>query len=270
MKRLEREVPVEPLFVPPGLAEAVAGMEWARPAAGEAAAAVHRLYAPGRPTLYLKQGSGDAAEDIAAEMVRLRWLGRHTATPEMLGFVATPDEAWLLTSAVPGRTAFEVLETEPDRRAEIVTALAEHLRALHAVPAEECPFNSAHTLRLSEARKRMEAGEVDLGDFDPERAGWTAERVWAQMTAMLPIEPDPVVTHGDCSLDNILLEDGKVTGLIDLGRVGVADRYQDLAILWNGLGDFGAGLQARLFTAYGIAEPDIRKLRFHLALDEFF
>lgn len=270
MNNGERERPVEPETVPASLADAVIGMSWARDTIGEAGAVVHRLYAPGRPTLYLKHGRGDVADEITTEMVRLRWLGRHTPAPDVRGFVSAADEAWLLMSAVPGRTAYQVLETEPDKQVEVVTALAEHLRTLHAIPADDCPFNSRHPLRLAHARRRMEAGEVDASDFDDEHDGWTPKQVWAEMTAPLPIEIDPVVTHGDYSLDNILLEQGRVTGLIDLGRVGTADRYQDLAVLWNCLGEFGEKLQAHLFTAYRIAEPDMRKLRFHLALDEFF
>jgi aminoglycoside 3'-phosphotransferase-1 len=59
-------------------------------------------------------------------------------------------------------------------------------------------------------------------------------------------------------------------GFVDVGRAGVADRYQDLAILWSGLGEFEETLQQRLLTSYGIGVLDEHKLRFHLALDEFF
>jgi aminoglycoside 3'-phosphotransferase-1 len=64
--------------------------------------------------------------------------------------------------------------------------------------------------------------------------------------------------------------DGKVVGCIDVGRLGIADRYQDLAILWNGLGEFGEPIRKRLFTAYGIRHADEGKLQFHLLLDELF
>lgn len=266
----EREAPVGPGLVPESLAQAVDGMLWARDAVGEAGAAIHRLHAPGRPVLYLKHGSGDVADDVAAEMVRLQWLGRHVLAPRVRGFVSSEDDAWLLMSAVPGLTAYQLLDAEPDRRTEIVTTIAEHLRALHALPVEECPFNSSHPLRLAQARRRIEAGDVDESDFDDEHEGWTAEQVWAKVMAMLPIETDAVVTHGDYSLDNILLEHSKVTGLIDVGRAGVADRYQDIAILWNCLGEFGEELQAHMITAYGITKPDMRKLEFHLTLDELF
>ncbi len=122
----------------------------------------------------------------------------------------------------------------------------------------------------AKARARLEAGLVDADDFDEERAGMTARAVWDEMAALLPLAADTVVTHGDYSLDNLILRDGAVVGCIDVGRVGLADRYQDLAIAWNGLGEFGPSLQARFLQSYGIDRPDEQKLRFHLMLDEFF
>jgi len=64
--------------------------------------------------------------------------------------------------------------------------------------------------------------------------------------------------------------DGDVVGCIDAGRVGNADRYQDVALSWNRLGEFDASLQDRFLEQYGIADADERKLLFHLLLDEMF
>ena len=270
MKEAEREKPGAPGVVPTSLAEAVAGMSWARDLVGAAGARVHRLHAPDRATLYLKQGQGEVADEVTAEMVRLRWLGQHWPTPEVRGFVSVGDEAWLLMSAIPGLTAQQELEARPEGRVAVATSLAQHLRGLHALSVDLCPFNAQHPLRLLQARERIDAGQVDQSDFDDERAGLTPEQVFAQLADLLPMDSDLVVTHGDYSLDNILLHEGRVTGVIDVGRVGIADHYQDLAILWNGLGELGEDLQALFLRAYGIIEPDQRKLQFHLALDEPF
>ncbi|WP_252358751.1 aminoglycoside 3'-phosphotransferase, partial [Escherichia coli] len=120
------------------------------------------------------------------------------------------------------------------------------------------------------AQSRMNNGLVDASDFDDERNGWPVEQVWKEMHKLLPFSPDSVVTHGDFSLDNLIFDEGKLIGCIDVGRVGIADRYQDLAILWNCLGEFSPSLQKRLFQKYGIDNPDMNKLQFHLMLDEFF
>jgi len=253
------------------LSSALAGYEVERDTVGESGGAVYRLHGKaGAPALFLKYGQGSVADDVDDEMARLRWLGSYLPAPAVLHFTRTPDEAWLLMTAVEGKTAYRILEDDAARRIEVVRALARFLRRIHDIPTSECPFNSDHSYRLARARVRIDAGEVDEDDFDDERAGWTAGQVWDAMQALLPFAPDPVVTHGDYSLDNLLIVDGEVSGCIDVGRLGIADRYQDLAIAWNCLGEFGAPLQEHFLEQYGITEPDRRRLQFHLLLDELF
>lgn len=267
----EREVAAEAPALPPSLAAQLAGRTWRRSLVGQAGASVYRLHRPGVADLYLKRGTGAAANTVVDEMSRLRWLAGTLPVPTLVHFECTVNEAWLLTSAIPGRTAYQWLVDHSERATQIVTALACFMARMHALPVQQCPFNADHSLRLADARRRIDAGLVDETDFDEAREGWTAEDVWQEMTRLLPLSPDPVVSHGDFSLDNILLDaEERVTGLIDLGRVGIADRYQDLAILWNCLGEFGPNAQRQLFTAYGIATPDERRLAFHLCLDECF
>lgn len=268
---MNREEAVVAVPAPAGISAELVGYEWTRNTIGEAGSTIYRLHGKaGAPDLFLKHGKDAVADDISAEMERLRWLARHLAVPAVVHFARTPDQAWLLTTALPGRTAYQVLEEHPELRLAVVDALAMFLRKLHAIPVNACPFNSAHAYRLACARARIDAGLVDEDDFDEEREGWTAEQVWEAMQGLLPLTPDPVVTHGDYSLDNLLIHDGKVVGCIDTGRLGIADRYQDLAIAWHCLGEFGAPLQERFLKQYGIPEPEQDKLQFHLLLDELF
>lgn len=268
---MNREEAYGAVPVPAGLSAEMIGYEWTRNTIGEAGSTIYRLHGKAdAPDLFLKHGKDAVADDINAEMERLRWLARHVPVPVIVHFACTPDQAWLLMTAVPGRTAYQVLEAHPDLRLAVVDALAMFLRQLHAIPVNECPFNSVHAYRLTCARARIDSGLVEEDDFDEERKDWTAEQVWEAMQGLLPLTPDPVVTHGDFSLDNLLIDDGKVAGCIDTGRVGIADRYQDLAIIWSCLGEFGAPLQERFLKQYGIADPERDKLQFHLLLDELF
>lgn len=261
---------IDPVAVPASIAPAVEGYAWARDAVGESGGAVYRLHAEDKPTLYLKYGTGQVATAVTDEMARLLWLGRSIAVPEVRRFVASPGDAWLLMTAIPGKTAYQCLDEHPERAARTVEAIAGFLRTIHALPVDTCPFDSGHALRLAHARRRLEAGEVDTDDFGEDHRGWSPEQVWREMTALLPIEFEPVVTHGDFSLDNILLEDGRVTGCIDVGLAGVADRYQDLAILADCLDEFDPTFRRELWRAYGIDDPESHKLAFHHCLDEFF
>lgn len=267
----EREQACAPAPVPAGMADQLAGYSWARDKVGQSGGAVYRLHSKtGAPELYLKTGRDRVADDIGDEMVRLGWLAGRMPVPSVLHFVRTADQAWLLTTAMPGKTAYQMMLAYPDRRLAIVDALARCLKRLHAIPPSACPYTSDHAYRLALARARIDARLVDEGDFDDDRQGWTANQVWSALQDLLPLAPDPVVTHGDFSLDNLLMRDTEVVACIDTARVGIADRYQDLAIAWNCLDEFGAPLQQRLLRQYGIGQPDGRKLQFFAMLDELF
>ena len=259
--------------MPASLRAAVAAYQWARDSVGESDAAVYRLRGKGgAPDLYLKHGRGSAAADLADELARLRWLAPYLPVPAVVQFarVADPEQAWLLLMALPGTTASAVLEAHPALGRVVVDALAAFLRRLHALPVSDCPFDAGHAVRLAQARQRIDAGLVDADDFDAGRQGWTAEQVWTALQGNLPRVPDLVVTHGDFSLENILMQDGAVVGCLDAGRAGIADRYQDLAIVWRALGELDAALQQRFVEQYGLLDIDQGKLQFHLLLDELF
>ena len=259
--------------MPASLRAAVAAYQWTRDSVGESDAAVYRLRGKGAaPDLYLKHGRGSAAAGIADELARLRWLAPFLPVPALVQFarVADPEQAWLLLTALPGTTASAVLEAHPALGPVVVAALAAFLRRLHALPVSDCPFDAGHAVRLAQARQRIDAGLVDADDFDAARQGWTAQQVWTALQDCQPITPDLVVTHGDFSLENIVMHEGAVVGCLDVGRAGVADRYQDLAIVWRALGELDAALPQRFVEQYGIVDADQGKLQWHLLLDELF
>lgn len=256
--------------LPTSLDTLIEGYRWRRDTIGESGATIHRLTARNRPTLFLKQGEGMVARDIVDEYVRLAWLESRCQVPSVRHFTAVDDSAWLLSTALPGRAAYAWLQDNPGNHAAAVASMAVFLRRLHTLPPEHCPFNATLSVRMAAARANIDAGRVPLDDFDPARAGWSAEQVWARVQALAPLTGDSVVTHGDFSLDNIFLdEDGAVLGCIDVGRVGLADRYQDLAILAACLDEFDSQLGSVLFGSYGI-DPDPDRIELHLCLDELF
>ncbi|WP_276611613.1 APH(3') family aminoglycoside O-phosphotransferase [Caulobacter sp. 602-2] len=251
------------------LSALIAGYEAVPASAGEGGASVLRLTAPGRPTLYLKSGAGAVAAEIRAEAQRLAWLAGRAPVPSVLAFVQAAGEARLLTTAVPGVSAHDWLSAHPERGEAPVAELARMLAALHALPAADCPFDAAPAARVEEAARRLAAGLVDTEDFDDERAGADPGRLLEQLRTTLPTRVEAVVAHGDCTLDNILVEDGRPTGFIDVGRLGLADRWQDLALMRRSLSEFGNELADRFLAAYGAAQDQDRE-GFHLLLDEFF
>lgn len=238
---------------------------------GEAGASVLRLSHPDGGVRYLKHGTGTVADDIADEAHRLFWLTGRLPCAKPLHFTRTSDAAWLLTVAVAGRTGDEWVGDDRANLPMVVDAFARFLRRLHSLPVSDCPFDAGADVRMAHARRLIDAGSVDVDDFDDDHAGWAAEQLWERLVALRPRVRTSVVTHGDFSLGNVLVDaQGQVTGCIDVGRLGVADAYQDLAILWQNLREFGPDVAQRFLTAYGVDTPDQQRLDFHRCLDELF
>ena len=76
-----------------------------------------------------------------------------------------------------------------------------------------------------------------------------------------------VVCHGDaCAPNTLITDDGRCSGHVDLGALGVADRWADLAIAtWSTTWNYGPRWQVPLLDAYGIA-PDAERTRYYRLL----
>lgn len=149
--------------------------------------------------------------------------------------------------------------------------LADALRGLHALPVAACPFDQRLASRVQVAQARIEAGLVDADDFDDERLGQSPQQVFAELCSTQPDHEDLVVSHGDACLPNLMAVEGRFSGFIDCGRLGVADRYQDLALAARSLvyNFDNTRWVAPLFKRYGMV-ADERRLAFYRLLDEFF
>lgn len=78
-----------------------------------------------------------------------------------------------------------------------------------------------------------------------------------------------VVCHGDACAPNTLLDEfGNCSGHVDLGRLGVADRWADLAVAtWSLDWNYGPGWQDVLLEAYGVAHDEERIAYYRLLWD---
>jgi aminoglycoside 3'-phosphotransferase-2 len=229
---------------------------------------VFRLEAAGRPIVFVKTVQAGPFCELPDEIARLRWLaGQGIACPEILAEAQDGQRHWLLMSAVPGRDLASSPDLAPER---IVTIAADVLRSLHALGARDCPFDHRLDHRIALARARMEAGVVDEENFDDERAGRTAAGAFRELLARRPQGEDLVVTHGDACLPNLLADEGRFTGFIDCGRLGVADRHQDLALAsWSIHYNLGEDWVEPFLRRYG-GTVDPERLAIYRLLDEFF
>ncbi|WP_369409395.1 APH(3') family aminoglycoside O-phosphotransferase [Deinococcus arboris] len=254
------------LTLPEPLRRALPAARWERVTGGASGASVWRST---RFVVKVQPRQAHAGSTLQQERERLRWFAGRVPVPELVGFEVTPDAEYLVMTRVPG-----ISMSHPDallHPERVVTLLARALRELHALSIRDCPFTRTLAVALPLARERVQAGVVDESDFDEERQGRSAVSVFNELARTRPAQEDLVVTHGDATLDNLIVSGEYVEGLIDLGRAGIADRHIDLALAWREvrgeLGDVYAGM---FLDLYGRALVDEGKLAYYMLLDELF
>ncbi|GIG30254.1 phosphotransferase [Cellulomonas marina] len=214
-------------------------------------------------TGFLKWAPHGSGLDLAAEAARLAWARPHAAVPEVLARGEDADGTWLRTAALTGTSAVDARwRRDPARAAAGVGA---GLRALHdALPVAGCPFTWSLEDRVAAARARLAAGDGPAA-WAPEHAALGPAEVLARLADPPPV--DPVVCQGDACTPNALLgDDGAATGHVDLGRLGVADRWADLAVAaWSFTWNHGPGYEHLVVAAYGVT-PDPRRNAFYRLL----
>ena len=156
-------------------------------------------------------------------------------------------------------------ELEPERLVRLVAAA---LRRLHDLDPAACPFDHRLERRLDTVRQRVEAGLVDEADFDDDHRGRSATELYRLLLDRRPAVEDLVVAHGDAPAQP-LAEGRRFSGFIDCGRLGVADRHQDLALA-RGTSRPNSARPAEAFLVEYGGDIDGERLAYFRLLDEFF
>lgn len=229
------------------------------------------------PNLVLKAGKPNALTEGTVRM--LEWLQGRLPAPRVEAYENADGLYWLLMTRIPGKMACDpAYLSAPDR---LVSLLADAIRMLWQVDIRDCPRARTLDLELAHARWSLENGLVNFDRAEPETFGpggfESPEKLLRWLEENKP-PLEPAFSHGDCCLPNIFFSGSQVSGFIDLGDSGVADRWRDLALCHRSLkhntdGTYGTSVPAlkpeSLFDALGI-RPDWDKLRYYLLLDEFF
>ncbi|NTY01149.1 APH(3') family aminoglycoside O-phosphotransferase [Deinococcus sp. JMULE3] len=252
--------------LPESLKRVLPAARWERVSGGQSGAQVWKST---RYVLKVQPRTAHAASTLQQERERLRWLAGRIPAPQVVAFETGGDQDFLAMTRLNG-----IPMSHPDARLHperVVNLLARALRELHALPLRDCPFRQTLDVTLPLARERVQAGLIDGSDFDEERAGRSAVSVFNELARTRPPQDDLVVTHGDATLDNIILNGEYVEGLIDVGRLGIADRHADLALAHRSVrSELGERYATQFLDLYGRALVDDTKLAYYRLHDELF
>jgi aminoglycoside 3'-phosphotransferase-2 len=240
---------------------------WTEVTIGRSGAAVWRVTLGTGVEVFFKSEPIHPLSELPGEIERLNWLTRMGfKSPRVVDTAEADGRLHLLMTAVPGEDLTHHME-DPDT---FVRVYAQGLRRIHALDPASCPFDHSIDQRLADAEARLVAGLVDETDFDTDHVGWTGQRVFDWLLGNRPPVGETIVTHGDASAPNVLADDGRFSGLVDCGRLGRADVWQDLTLACRSITyNIGKAHVPAFLAAYG-AEWDAVKYRFYNALDEMF
>jgi aminoglycoside phosphotransferase (APT) family kinase protein len=149
-----------------------------------------------------------------------------------------------------GCLAYRKLGGAPVDAPWVGTTVGGFLAALHALPSERMAALVPTDLQplddwLREAAELYAGNDLAVLRFlaSPPPAG----------------EPDPVFSHNDLGAEHILVEDGRITGVIDWTDAAICDRAYDFGLL---LRDLGPTALDDALAAYG-AEVDLERVWFY-------
>ncbi|GAA0940271.1 aminoglycoside O-phosphotransferase APH(3'')-Ib [Kribbella koreensis] len=259
------------------------GDGWEPVGGGESATEVFR-----RGDVFAKCCGVAGVDELIAERDRVEWLaGTSVRGARVLDWIEWSEGAGgadgsggargadgsrgaaLLTSAVPGVAAVELPWSE-----KLVAGFADALRAVHSLPVESCPFLRPLPDVIAQAEDVVRRGAVNPDFLREDVQAVPPAELLARIHAEAPeiaakAACDLVVCHGDACLPNFLFDPStlELTGVIDVGRLGVADRYTDLSLIPAQLHDEWSVDASAFFAAYGLPEPDAQRLAFYLLLD---
>ena len=174
--------------------------------------------------------------ELAAELVRheQRWL------PELAPSLPLPIPApvrvgqpglgypwaWSIVPFLPGSPA--ALDPPADMH-ETAVIIGSFLSALHTPAATDAPANPFRGVPLGTRSGAVTERLTSLGGLIDQVE---ARRVWEAALAIPPWQGPPIWLHGDLHPANILVSDGRVSGVIDFGDITAGDPAGDLSVAW--------------------------------------
>lgn len=220
-------------------------------------------------TIYIKAMPVNAGISLSREAAVIKWLQGRLPIAELIDFTVTQDMEYMLLSEIAGLYA-----CHPSFKNDVKTvvkALAEGMRLMHSMRIDDCPLLYDVDMKLKESEIAVAENRIDINNFEEKWKDYSPLKIFEIMQNTKPAYEDLVFTHGDYCLPNIIIKNGSFSGFIDLGRAGVADRYQDIALCLRSLRhNWGEGYDGMLLSEYGLSSPDWDKIEYYTMLDELF
>lgn len=233
--------------------------------------------------LYLKIQQSDSL--IKREHDIMKWLNGKLPVPEIKYFDEYNGWSYLLMTALNGHKVGTSKDEVSAPYENTIKLLADGLLMFQSVDISDCPFTNNFNINFQNAVYNVEtssyypdyisvnANFANIFDFNNsnDKSFITSLELYNFLHKNKPqeLEDEICFSHGDYGLTNTFIDGNNVTGFIDIGGGGIADKWNDIAICIRSIGYHSRNLDEMkkyvdlLFERLCIA-PDWDKINYYI------
>ena len=216
---------------------------------------------------YIKES---AREKLDKEYFIYNYLKDTLPVPKVLFFLTDETKSVLITKKLEGEMI--CCDEIFDDMHHVIELAAKSLKILQSVDITGFPIYNSLSQKLALAKSNIEKKLVltsDMNDNNQKRFK-IIENAYKYLEEN-KIEEELCFSHGDLSIPNIFFKNDNISGFLDMGDAGVADKWYDIAILVKSLRRNYETKDAEeyLFKCLNL-KPDYKKIEYYILLTELF
>ena len=181
--------------------------------------------------MYLNEGSPEQHRGLVNEYGTLQQLRKHTTVPvpRPLDLVSGSEATYLIMSRIPGRPAGASIDSFTESQMDTFKRdLQQYLGQIRAMPKQVAPDHSicnavggpCHDFRISASQPWDEEQGDFFGPFVDEDEFNKTLQTPALPSVAHTSGHEIVFTHGDLNLRNVMVQNGRISGIIDWENAG--------------------------------------------------
>ena len=213
--------------------------------------------------IYIKQANKNT---LQKEYAMTSFLNSFLLAPRVINYISS-DCDWLVTEKLNGCQGYQKQYIEQPEKLAILHG--ESLKHLHSLSTDGCPISYSAEGLLKVTEKNYKAGKFDKNLCN--QSYKNPQNAWQFVEKHIYNLKTDTLTHGDYCLPNVLYNDFKLSGFVDLGGAGINDFHFDIFWgLWSLKHNLKTDKYAGAFiNAYGKDKVNFETLRVVEALSIF-
>lgn len=144
---------------------------------------------------------------------------------EVIEYISDENNDYLMVKEIEGENGISDNHLKDPKK--LATSFGEHLRMLHSLKFDICPKNNRVKSLVNECNKNVREDKIDM-DLFFKNYGFTPNQGLLMLDSLKTYSVDDVFIHGDYYLPNIIMDDFKFRGIVDMSLSGLGDRHFDI------------------------------------------